>query len=116
MHLPIVKIVVVAIASAFGAVLGIFRYAFINGKSPSEDGLRALIAEFLGDWIGCFFLIWSFTVAGKTLQWEIRGAAIVAVLIGLGLSAYFTNATEAPDTTDKEPTGFKNNSTSLHLE
>jgi hypothetical protein len=46
MHFSIVKLVAILVASAFGAGLGIFRDAFRAGKDPSDDGPRALIAEF----------------------------------------------------------------------
>ena len=116
MHLSIFKFVVIAVGSALGAVLGMFRRAFRTGEDPSEDGHRALISEFLGLWIGIFFLIWSFTVEGKTLQWTLRGFAALVAIAGLSLSVYFTNTTEVPEGSDKEPTGFKNDITSIHLE
>jgi hypothetical protein len=116
MHIPILKFVLIALASAFFAALAMFRYAFRTGESPSDDGPRALIAEFLGLWIGCILLIWSFTVARKTLEWTLRGVAGLCAIAGYGLSAYFANTTEVPETGDKEPTGFKNKTTDLHLE
>ena len=115
MHFSIVKLVAILVASAFGAGLGIFRDAFRAGKDPSDDGPRALIAEFFGLWFGFIFLISSFTVDGKNLQWALRAVAAIGAIAGLGISAYFANTTEVPETPDKEPTGFKSDTTSLHL-
>jgi hypothetical protein len=116
MHLPILKFAVIALASALFAVLAMFGHAFQTGGSPSDDGPRALIAEFLGLWIGFSFLVWSFTVAGRTTQWTLRGMAVFAALAGFALSTHFSDTTEVPETPDKEPTGFKNDTTDLHLE
>jgi hypothetical protein len=96
-------------------VLGVFRDAFRKGKDPSYDGPRALISEFCGLWIGCIFLIWSFTADGKSLQWTLRAVAAIGAIAGLGISAYFANTTEVPQIPDKEPSGFKSGTTSLHL-
>jgi hypothetical protein len=116
MHLPLLKIALIILASAVCAALTMFRYAFTTGESPSDDGPRALIVEFLG-WCICFAcLIWSFTIDGKTLQWTLRGVAALAAFAGVGLSVYFSGSTEVPEKPDKEPTGFKNKSTDLHLE
>jgi len=93
-----------------------FRRAFRTGEDPSDDGPRALISEFVGLWIGGFFLAWSFTVISKNLQWTLRGIGIFAALVGLGLSVYFAGADEVSEDSAKEPTGFKNDSTDLHLE
>ena len=46
----------------------------------------------------------------------LRIAAAVAALIGIALSVYFAATAEDPETPEKEPTGFKNDSTDLHLE
>jgi cell division protein FtsW (lipid II flippase) len=116
MHFSILKFVAIALLSAVFAVMGMFRNAFRTGENPSDDGPRAFIAQSVGLWIGMFLCIWSFTVDGKTLQWTLRGTAIFAAVVGLGLSAFFANTTEVPETPDKEPTGLKNNTTSLHLE
>ena len=116
MHLPILKSVVITLASALAAALAMFRYAFDTGESPSADGPRALVAEFVGYWIGFILLVWSFTVEGKTVQWTLRGVAASAALAGILLSTYFSDTTEVPETPDKEPTGFKNDTTDLHLE
>ena len=115
MHLSIIKFAVIAIGSAFFAVLAMLRHAISTGEDPSNDGPRALIAEFLGLWIGGFFLIWSFTVEGKTLQWRLREVAAIVALSGLGLSVYFATTTEVPEISDSEPTGFKKDTTSLNL-
>jgi hypothetical protein len=116
MHFSIVKIVIIAAGSALGAVLAMFRRAFNTGEDPSDDGPRALIAEFLGLWIGFISLIWSFTLGGKTLQWTLRCVAITSGLLGLGMSVYFASMTEVPETSDKQPAGFKSDTTDLHLE
>jgi hypothetical protein len=42
------------------------------------------------------------------------GAA--AALVGIVLSTYFAETTEVPETPDKELTGFKSDTTDLHLE
>jgi hypothetical protein len=70
MHSSIIKFIAIALGAAFLAVLGLFRRAFRTGEDPSDDGPRALVAEFIGLWIGTFCLIWSFTVDGKNLQWD----------------------------------------------
>ena len=98
------------------AALGIARYALHTGEDPSDDGPRALIAEFFGYWAGGFFLIWSFFAPGKYLPWTLRGVAAALVLTGIAFSVHFGSITEVPETPDKEPTGFKNDSTDLHLE
>lgn len=117
MHVSIIKFVSVTLFSAVCAVLGIFKYAFINGKSPAEDGPRAPIAEFFGDCIGIFFLIWSFTIPNGVLQWKLRGAAALAWIIGISPSMYFANTPEVSEAPapDQEPTGFKSKLTDLHL-
>jgi hypothetical protein len=116
MHFSVLKFVAIAFGSAFCVVLGMFRDAFRTGEDPSDDGPRALIAQSVGLWIGFFLGIWSFTVDGKTLQWTLRGVAVLAGVLGLALSVYFAGTTEVPEASDKEPTGFKNDTTSLHLE
>jgi hypothetical protein len=116
MHFPILKFALIVAASAFGAALAMFRYAFDTGEPLSDDGPRALIAEFFGLWIGLSLFIWSFTVAGKAVEWTLRSVAAFCLIAGYGLSAYFGNTTEVPETSDKEPTGFKNKTTELHLE
>jgi len=79
-------------------------------------GPRAVVAEFLGSWVGTLLLIWSFTVSGRLLVWSLRGSTVAAMLLGVGLSVYFANTTEVPETTEKEPTGFKSDITSIHIE
>lgn len=116
MHLTITKFVLLVFGSALFAALGIARYAFLRGEDPSDDGPRALVAEFLGYWAGTFFLLWSFFVPNKSLQWTLRGIATVLALTGIAFSVHFGSTTEVPETPDKEPTGFKNNSTDLRLE
>jgi hypothetical protein len=92
MHLHVLKFVLITLASALCSALTMFRYAFMTGESPSDDGPRALIVEFLG-WCICFsFLIWSFTVDGKTLQWTLRGVAAFAALVGVSLSVYLSSS------------------------
>jgi hypothetical protein len=91
MHFPVIKFVLITLASAVCSALTMFRYAFKTGESPSDDGPRALIVEFLG-WCICFAcLIWSFTVDGKTLQWTLRGTAAFAALVGVTLSVYLSS-------------------------
>jgi hypothetical protein len=116
MHFSILKLVAIALISAVIAVAAIFRSAFWTGENPSDDGPRALIAEFFGFWIASNFLGWSFIADGKPLQWTLRGAAAAVALAAIGLSAYFANTNEVPETPDKEPTGFKSDTTDLHLE
>jgi len=116
MHFSVIKLVVITLGSAFFAALAMLRRAFMTGEDPSDDGPRALIAQYLGLWSGLFLFFWSFTVQGKTPQWSLRGLAAVMALVGLGLSIHFANTTEGPEPPDKGPTGFKNNSTDLHLE
>ncbi|MGA7860074.1 MAG: hypothetical protein WCA11_19195, partial [Terracidiphilus sp.] len=111
----ILKVVSVAAGAAFGALLTIFGWAFKTSEAPSDDGPRALVAEFLGLWIGFFLLIWSFTVEGRNLQWTLRGVAALAIVAGFGLSACFASTDEVNETSNQEPTGFKNDSTDLHL-
>lgn len=116
MHLPILKLVVIAGASALGAVFSAFRHFFWTGEDPADDRPRAVISEFLGTWLGLFFLIWSFTAEGRSLQWTLRGVAALAAIVGIGLSVNFGNPTEVPESPDKEPSGFKNDLTNIHLE
>lgn len=93
-----------------------FRRAFRTGEDPSDDGPRAVISEFVGLWIGGFFLAWSFTVNSKNLQWTLRGMAVFAALLGLGLSVYFSRTQGSPEDSANESVGFKNDTTDLHLE
>jgi hypothetical protein len=116
MHLSILKVVLIAVVAALVAGLAVFMYSIRFGEDPSGDGPRALISEFLGYWIGGFLLICSFMVEGMHLQWKLRGVAALAVVAGVGLSFYFANTAEVPETADKEPTGFKSDTTSIHLE
>jgi hypothetical protein len=101
MHSSIIKFIAIALGAAFLAVLGLFRRAFRTGEDPSDDGPRALVAEFIGLWIGTFCLIWSFTVDGKNLQWTLRGIAIAAGLAGLVLSLYFAGNPEVGESPTK---------------
>jgi hypothetical protein len=116
MHLSLIKFVAIVVGSAVAAVLGMLRDTLRFDEDPSNDGPRALIAEFLGFWIGGFFLIWSFAVPGTSLQWTLRAVALVVALAGLGLASYFAGTPEVSEAPAKEPTGFKNDTTSLHLE
>jgi hypothetical protein len=115
MHVSILKLVVFAVLTAFMAALAIFADAFRTGDSPSDDGPRALIAEFCGIWAGIFLFFLSFSAETVRLQWWLRGLAAVAALIGIGLSVYFADSTEVSETPDKEPTGFKSKLTDLNL-
>ena len=116
MHPSILKLASVVVLSAFVAVAFMFRYAFRTGESPADDGPRALISEFCGLWVGSFLLLLSFAGGTQLFHWCLRAAAAVAALCGFWLSSHFADTTEVPQTPDKEPTGFKNNSTELHLE
>lgn len=116
MQFSIAKFVLVLLGSAAGTLLWTIRHFIWTGDSPDDDGPSALIAEFLGTWIGISFLIWSFTVEGRKLQWELRGLGALAAAIGIGFSVYFGNKTQVPETPDTEPTGFKSDATDLHLE
>ncbi|MGP8269355.1 MAG: hypothetical protein ACLQLH_04745 [Terracidiphilus sp.] len=113
---PIIKTVAIVAGAAFLTVLAMMRHAIRTGEDPSEDGPRALIAEFIGLWIGGIFLIWSFTITDKTVQWTLRGVAAVVAIVALGISIRFANMTEIPEKSDKDPTGFENDKTTLHLE
>jgi hypothetical protein len=55
-------------------------------------------------------------VEGRSLEWALRGVAALAAVVGFSLSAYFANTKEISETPDKEPTGFKNDTTGIHLE
>jgi len=102
-----------AALGAMSAVLAIFGYAFTTGGTPSDDGPRALIAEFLGFCVGFTLLYWSFTLQEKNFQWALRGLSVLAMLAALILSAYFANTPEVSEATDGEPTGFKNKLTNI---
>jgi hypothetical protein len=104
MHFSVLKLVGIAVFSAFASALIIFRDALRAGEDPSDDGPRALIAQFFGLWIGCNLIGWSFFVDGKHVQWALRGAAVAAALAGAGLSMHFSNTTEVPESPDKKPT------------
>ena len=55
-------------------------------------------------------------VESKSIQWSLRAAAALFAIAGIVLSSYFEDKTEVPETPDKEPTGFKNDVTTIHLE
>ncbi len=112
----ILKFVGILALSAVIAVAAIFRDAFRSGEDPSDDGPRALIADFIGSCVGIALLIWSFTIQGRSLQWTLRGIAVLTVVACSLASSHFANTTEVPETPDREPTGFKNHTTSLNLE
>jgi len=116
LHFSVLKLVGIAVLSAVFAAALIFRDALRKGEDPSDDGPRALIAQFFGLWIGFNLFGWSFIVDGKTASWTIRGIAVVVMLASIWVSTYFAETTEVPETPDKEPTGFKSDSTDLHLE
>jgi hypothetical protein len=61
-------------------------------------------------------MLWSFFIPGKQMQCGLRGLGVLAALAGITFSMHFANTTEVPETPDKEPTGFKSDSTDLHLE
>ena len=42
--------------------------------------------------------------------------AIATAVTGVVLSAYFAGQTEVPEDSNEEPTGFKNDTTDLHLD
>jgi hypothetical protein len=115
-HLSILKIVVFVVLSAFAAVAAMFRDAFQTGKSPSDNGPRAVISEFCGFWAGGFLLLLAFTSRTPTARWCLIAVSAVVGISGLLLASHFAETTEVPETADKEPTGFKNNTTELHLE
>jgi hypothetical protein len=115
-HFSIIKFLAIALLAAFVAAAAFFRRFLLTGEDPSDDGPRAVVAEFIGLWIGGFFLAWSFTVDTKHLQWTLRGVAIAAAIAGIALSVYFAGRTEVPEDSNEEPTGFKNDNTDLHLE
>jgi hypothetical protein len=115
MHLSILKVVLIAVASALLALLCVFRNAFDTGEGLSDDGPRAVISEFLGYWIGGFLLICSFLAEGKHLEWTLRIVAVIVAIAGFVFSVHFANTTEVPETPDKEPTGFKSDITDIHL-
>jgi hypothetical protein len=112
----IFKFFAIAIGAAFFAGLAMARKFLRTGEDPADDGPHAVIAEFAGYWIACMLIIWSFTHQDKSVQWTLRGIAAVFACLGLWLANRFASMTEVEDTPDKEPTGFKNDSTGLHLE
>ena len=115
MQMSILKFVALVAGSAFIAVLCILRDALRIGKDPSNSGLRALISEFLGFWIGSFFLLWSFTVDNKFLQWMLRGVAAIAAIESIRLSYFFRNTNELRANVYTKSMAFKNDITRIHL-
>jgi hypothetical protein len=104
------------LGSSTMAALGMTRYAFLTGEDPSDDGPRALVAEFLGYWVGGFFLLWSFFVPDRRHQWILRGVAAFGAIVSIYISTHFAATDEVEETPEKEPTGSKNDTTDLHLE
>lgn len=102
--------------AALAAVLTIFSWAFTTGESPSDDGPRALAAEFTGYLIGWDLVLYSFTAISKHRRWELVGLAVVAAITGLVLSAYFANTSEVPETPTENASGFKNKMSDLHID
>jgi hypothetical protein len=115
-HFSIIKFIAIAVLAAFFAASAFFRRFLWTGEDASDDGPRAVIAEFIGLWVGGFFLFWSFTVDIKHMQWSLRAVAVAAAVAGAAFSVYFAGQTEVPEDSSKEPTGFKNDTTDLHLE
>jgi hypothetical protein len=74
------------------------------------------VIRFLGFWLGFVFFTLSFLKHGTSLQWVFFGIAMVAFHSGLGFSCHFANRPEVSEKSTKEPTGFKTDITSLHLE
>jgi hypothetical protein len=101
MHFPVMRFVGIVVLSAIGAVLGLFRSAISSGEDPSDDGPRAVVAQFFGIWIGSACFIWSFFVADRHVVWALRGAGVVAAAAGIGLSLYFALTPEVPDPPDE---------------
>jgi hypothetical protein len=112
----LLKLIGIAVFSAIAAVAYLFRDAFRKGEDPSDDGPRALIANFLGLWTAMGLFIWSFTIQNRVSEWTLRVVALAAGIAGTVASDHFASTTEVPETPDVEPTGFKNSTTRLHLE
>jgi hypothetical protein len=107
----------IGLLSAVLAIATIIGNAMRIDKDPAIDGPRALTAEFFSLWVAFALLAWSFMVDGPArLQWILRGVSAGAAIIGFSLAAYFAGTPEVRITLDKEPTGFANPITALHLD
>ncbi|MGD0478912.1 MAG: hypothetical protein ABSA42_02000 [Terracidiphilus sp.] len=91
----------VDLAAALYAGLTMFRVPVATHTSLSDEGPRALFAEFLGWWICFSCVLWSVTVDSKNLRWTLWGAAALAAIAGITLSVYLSDTPEIRVTRDK---------------
>jgi hypothetical protein len=104
MHSPILKFVLVALAAAFCAALTMF-FNFKAGRDSWDEGKRALVAQFLGWWIGDTIFFWSFTIDSTILRGTLWGAAALAAIGGITLGIYLSNPPKVQGTPNGKPSG-----------
>ncbi len=92
-----------------------FGWYLRTGEDPGDDGPRAVISQFVGLWMGGALLFWSFVAAAPGLRLGLRVAAAAAAVGGIVLSACYGEKTEVDETPADKVTGFKNDTTDLHL-
>lgn len=107
MQFSILKFVALVIGSAVIAVFCSLPDALRIARHQSKNAKRALLSEFLGFWIGSFFLLLSAAVDSKFLQWTFRGVTAIAAIESIRLSYHFSNANELQPATYSKPFVFK---------
>jgi hypothetical protein len=90
MQFPIFKFALVVLGAAFCATLTMF-FNFKAGRDSWDEGRRALVAQFLGWWIGDTIFFWSFAIGSTVLRGTLWGAAALAAIVGVSLGIYLAN-------------------------
>lgn len=102
-----IEIVAFTFVSAVIAGFVIF-YQFRNGDGLSCEDPRSLASQFLGLLIACELICFSFIGETRSIQWELRGLAVLSAAVGFVFSLYFEMTPEAPI-----HTAFEQESTTL---
>ena len=104
----------IAVGAGMLAVFAVYAHAFLASRDLSDDGPRAFIAEFVGLWIACFFLVWSFLTESMLLEWLLQIAAAFFTFAAIVLRIGFVNPSPGPELVPRQPAGLENDTTDLH--
>jgi hypothetical protein len=102
-----------AALSALVSGLAIFCWLIYINKGFSYEGPRALLSEFLGLGAAIDLVCYSFVTDSSRSQWELLGFALLSIIIGFALSAFFAISPWVPDDLNPHVTELKSDRADL---
>lgn len=114
MHLSIMGYIGFLALAFLGAIATLFRRFILFGDNETNNGPRALIAFFIGLWLGFYFLLLCFSTNEIRYKWVFGVTSALVAGIGYALNQYFSSHTEISDE-GKNVSGFKDDTTHLNL-